>query len=107
MSGGYVKGERLRHWLGECHKARQEHLRRNRDYKARVLAHPDIAARLTEPPMRYTRPDQWSGYIPPQWIAGAGDNPAEGRLNTSPYRAQLVDIMTELVQRERQQAVDD
>lgn len=40
--------------------------RRTQARRARVLAHPDLAARLCEPPLSYARPDQWNGYVPPR-----------------------------------------
>jgi hypothetical protein len=33
--------------------------------RARVLRHPDLARRLTEPPLDYRRAEDWSGWIPP------------------------------------------
>lgn len=67
--------------------------------RARVLAHADLAARLTEPPLSYTQPQQWTGYVPPRtW----GE-----RLNTSPQRAALVEICTEAMCRDGDQAVDE
>lgn len=30
-----------------------------------MLAHPDLAAELTRPPLNFARPGQWNGYIPP------------------------------------------
>jgi hypothetical protein len=57
--------------------------------RARVLRHPDIAKRLTEPPLRYSRPEVWNGYLPPDmW---------QGRHNDSPQRAALLEIVTAAV----------
>lgn len=55
-----------------------------------VLAHPDLAQQLTEPPCKFTRPEAWTGYIGPKWTEGRH---GELRLNDSPYRQQLVDIL--------------
>lgn len=44
--------------------------------KALILRHPDLAKKLTEPPLGYQRPDQWSGAIPPEtWNGVANDSP--------------------------------
>lgn len=32
--------------------------------RAAVLAHPDLAKKLTEPPLGYARPEQWNGFVP-------------------------------------------
>lgn len=57
---------------------------RNRDL---ILGHPDLAEHLTRPPLGYTRPDQWNGFIPPELFDGA--------RNDSPRRAALVELLTE------------
>lgn len=55
--------------------------------RAMVLAHPDLAERLTQPPLGFTRPEQWCGYVAGEvW---------QHRRNTSPRRAALVAIVTE------------
>lgn len=52
-----------------------------------VLAHPDLAQRLTEQPLNYATPQQWTGFVPPeQW---------GGRRNASPVRDALVEIVAE------------
>lgn len=67
-----------------------------RDRRRRVLAHPDIAIRLTHPPMRYPSPEMWTGFIPPALISsGAGDKP-----NKSPIRKQLIAIVQAVADRE-------
>lgn len=65
----------------ECHRRR-----------ARVLAHPDIAHRLTRPPLGFKQPEQWTGYIPPE-IHG-------DRRNDSQRRVALVQIMQAVAARE-------
>lgn len=55
--------------------------------RALVLAHHDLAERLTQPPASFTRPDCWTGYIPPETC--------HGRPNTSPVRAQLLQVVAE------------
>jgi hypothetical protein len=60
----------------------------------RVLRHPDIAARLCDPPLRYSRPENWTGYVPPEtW---------QGKRNDAPQRTQLLDIITAAVKREKE-----
>ena len=65
--------------------------------RAVVLRFPDIAAKLTEFPMSYARPEQWTGFIPPKWVTaphGSG-----WVLNDSPSRAALLAIHAEAVER--------
>jgi hypothetical protein len=81
--------------------------------RTRVLAHPDLAAKLLKPPIGYReRPDQWTGYVPPKLLAedicgpDCGRNCGQGaqhlaRVNTSPRRKALVDIAAEAMRRER------
>lgn len=64
---------------------------RMRDRKAAVLAHPDLAQRLTEEPLNFARPDQWNGGIPPEMF--------NGEHNDSPRRAALVEIAEEATRR--------
>lgn len=68
---------------------RSENARR----RALVLRHPDLAARLTEPPLRHTTPEHWTGYIPPAYDPETygGGQP----INTSPARAALVALLAE------------
>lgn len=101
MSVTYVRGERLRHWRTRCDQERAEHQRRNIDYRRRVLSHPELAKKLTQHPIGYDRPEQWTGFIPPQWITSASADPDHRIMNQSPQRAALVRIMTELVRLER------
>lgn len=60
--------------------------------RAMVLRHPDLAARLCEPPIGYREPWQWNGYIPPDTFTG--------NHNDSPQRAALVAIAAEAEARE-------
>lgn len=55
--------------------------------RAAVLAHPDLAARLTREPIGYARADQWNGYIPPETYNGSH--------NRSPRRTALLELVTE------------
>lgn len=66
--------------------------------RARVLAHPDIADLLTKPPLKFARPEQWTGYIAPAVIeSGRGTV-----TNTSPRRAALIAICQAVAERERE-----
>lgn len=64
--------------------------------RATVLAHPDLAERLTEPPCRFTTAEMWTGYIPPAYLEGRY---GEAIPNNSPYRAQLVALVDEAARR--------
>lgn len=76
--------------------AEAEHAERRR----LVLAYPDLAQRLTQPPIGYTDPRQWTGYIPPYMIEGPTQH---GRntwtRNLSPVRVHLVAITREATAR--------
>jgi hypothetical protein len=81
--------------------------------RARVLSYPDLARRLTEPPLNYRRPEDWTGWIPPHALeTSACDHcqadPGKGgcrrpghtaRINNSVRRAALVDIAAEALRR--------
>src|SRR5258707_14796957 len=54
-------GPRVR-WLCLILTDAEERLARRR---ALVLGYPDLAKRLTLPPVGYTRAEQWNGYLPP------------------------------------------
>lgn len=60
-----------------------------RQRRAALLAHPHIAAKLCDPPLRLARPEQWNGYIPPATMP-------DGEPNTSPIREQLVALVAEI-----------
>jgi hypothetical protein len=65
--------------------------------RKRVLAHPDLAARLCQPPLGYGSPEQWNGFIPPRYLPG--DALGVIRINTAPRRAALAEISAEAMQR--------
>lgn len=81
--------------------------------RARVLSYPDLARRLTEPPLDFRRPEDWNGWIPPHALeTDACDrcraDPGKGgcrrrghtaRINTSVRRAALVEISAEALRR--------
>ena len=68
------------------------------DRRRRVLAHPDIAHRLVTE-LRYSRPEQWNGYVPPK--AAYIDERDLGVPNRSPRRTALLEILTAVLERER------
>lgn len=69
----------------------------NAERRRRVLAHADLAARLTLPPYRLRSPEMWTGFVPPRiW---------QGQMNPSPIRRQLIEIAAEAYRREAGQQV--
>lgn len=60
--------------------------------KALVLRHEDLAERLTQPPIDFSRPDCWTGYLAPELLPS-------GARNTSPIRAALIAIVAEAEKR--------
>lgn len=77
---------------------RQEQAERRK----RVVAHPDLRARLTEPPLSYQRPEQWTGYVPPKLLPQADDQQHTAALNTSARRRVLVELCAEALRREQE-----
>lgn len=76
----------------------REHVQECAARRRRVLRHPDLAVRLTQPPLSYSSPDAWPGYVPPAggyWGAGGA-----WVKNDSPFRAQLVAIASEAYKRD-------
>lgn len=70
------------------------------DRRRRVLARPDIAARLVTE-LGYSRPDVWNGWIPP--LSLPDDSPSgDGfdKVNHSPRRKALMAIMADVAERE-------
>lgn len=65
---------------------------RNAHQRTAILAHPDLAKKLTEPPISLARPEQWSGYIPPAVTC-------TNAINPSPVRAALWAIAAEAERR--------
>lgn len=61
-----------------------------------VLARPDLAQQLTEPPLSCPTPEAWTGYIPPShW---------HGSHNDSPIRTQLLALLTQAETRQTRTA---
>ncbi len=70
------------------------------DRRRRLLAQPDIAKRLTGQPLNYKRPDQWTGYVPGAIVTWRKNGTPI--MNSSPYRAALLEIGRLLKEREQQ-----
>jgi hypothetical protein len=49
---------------------------RMKQQKAAVLAIPELAQRLTEPPLGFAKPEQWNGGIPPETFNGERNDSA-------------------------------
>lgn len=103
-----ARAEMNRQWRTAMANSRAESAAR----RARVLAHEDLAKRLTEPPLRLSNPQRWSGWIPPRTLAedtcaecardrrACRGRPHLARVNDSPYRRALVEIAAEALRRE-------
>lgn len=60
--------------------------------RALVLRHPDLAQRLTQQPLNFTKPEHWNGAIPPEtWREAPND---------SPLRPALLELVAEAEARE-------
>jgi hypothetical protein len=81
-------------WRNALAKAQQESAQR----RAAVLAHPDLAALLCQPPLGYSSPDKWNGFIPPRFLPP--DSKGIVQPNASPGRAVLVAISAEALDRD-------
>jgi hypothetical protein len=57
-----------------------------------VLSCPDLATKLTEPPLKYKTPEQWTGFIPPA-------TQCSGAVNTTPVRPALLALVEEAERR--------
>jgi hypothetical protein len=60
--------------------------------RAAVLAHPDLAERLTMTPLNYAKPEQWNGGVPAEMFNGGN--------NDSPRRAALLGLVDEALSRD-------
>ncbi|MET8080069.1 hypothetical protein [Streptomyces sp. NPDC005303] len=60
-----------------------------------VLRYPDIAAKLAQPPIGFSTPDKWNGYIPPS-------TDCTGAMNTARCRPALLALVAEAERRLRQ-----
>lgn len=62
--------------------------------KALVMAYPDLVAKLTQPPIGFRRPEEWSGWIPPELDE-------DGQVNPSRRAAGLRALVEEAERRAR------
>jgi len=65
----------------------REQITTRRPTRDAVLSYPDLAKRLTEPPLDYAEPSQWNGFVPPEEF--------NGQHNASPRRTALAEIVAE------------
>lgn len=77
--------------------AARDAARQSAEQRKLILAYPDIAARLCQPPLGYASPDQWTGYVPPAYDRenAMGVTP----LNDSPRRAALMELLEAAAER--------
>lgn len=91
-----VRGLKADGELGKFIKFHMAEAQRNAAHRrGLVLRYPDIAAKLTEPPIGFTTPEKWNGYIPP-----ATD--CTGAMNTARCRPALLALVTEAERRRDQ-----
>jgi len=82
--------------LGKFIKFHMAEAQRNAAHRrGLVLRYADIAAKLTEPPIGFSSPEKWNGYIPP-----ATD--CTGAMNTARCRPALLALVAEAEQRRDQ-----
>lgn len=78
-------GRFIKHQMAEAQRAAAYR-------RSLVLRYPDLAEQLTKRPIGCSRPDVWTGYIPP-----ATD--CTGAMNTTPCRPVLLALVAEAEQR--------
>jgi hypothetical protein len=66
-----------------------------RELRELVLAHPDLAERLTLPPIDCVSAAHWNGFIPPLMTCAEA-----GRRNDSPRRPALIELCAEAMERD-------
>jgi len=81
-------GRFIKHHMAEARRAAAHR-------RGLVLRYPDLAAKLAEPPIGFTSPEKWNGYIPP-----ATD--CTGAMNTARCRPALLALVAEAERRLRQ-----
>lgn len=67
--------------------------------RARVLAQPDLAQMLCEPPLSLPTPHMWTGFIPPAQIPRHSETHPY-KMNRSPIRNQLIEVCRLVAERE-------
>lgn len=78
-------------WIGFIQQYRDQAAAR----RARVLRHPEVAAKLCQWPLEYTDPAHWTGFIPPATTDGGR------KAIDTPARRALIAICQEVVEREK------
>lgn len=82
--------------LGKFIKVHMAEAQRNAAHRrGLVLRYPDLAAKLAEPPVGFSSPEKWNGYIPP-----ATD--CTGAMNTARCRPALLALVAEAERRREQ-----
>lgn len=76
-------------------KEGQRGMRDAEDLRRLVLAHADLAERLTLPPIGCTTAAHWNGYIPPLLTCAEA-----GRRNDSARRTALIELVAEAMERD-------
>lgn len=79
------------------HVAREAAREQRIEQRKLVMRYPDIAARLCSAPLKYAKPEQWTGYIPPAYDGEREDGTTP--VNTSPVRVQLMALLEEAAER--------
>lgn len=91
-----VRGLKVDGDLGRFIKQHMTDARREAAHRrGLVLRYPDLAAKLTEPPLRFTTAEHWNGFIPP-----ATD--CAGAMNTARCRPALQALVAEAERRKAQ-----
>jgi hypothetical protein len=78
-------GRFIKHHMAEAQRAAAHR-------RGLVLRYPDLAAKLTQPPINHSAPEMWTGFIPP-----ATD--CTGAMNTAPCRPALLALVAEAERR--------
>lgn len=86
--------EQRQSWYDTVRMSREAAERR----RHRVLTHPDLAARLIR--CGYSRPENWNGFVPPSTVDMLGLDGTMWARNDSPVRAELIEILRSVAERE-------
>jgi hypothetical protein len=106
--------QRMRDWSAEFRQAAVRGRAECEARRARVLRYVDLRRALSQPPLAFTEPERWSGFVPPRVLAEdacpACPRHCRGhdhlaRVNDSPRRAALIAISAEAFRREQEDRV--
>jgi hypothetical protein len=78
-------GRFIKHHMAEAQRAAAHR-------RGLVLRYPDLAAKLTQPPINHSAPEMWNGFIPPS-------TDCTGAMNTAPCRPALLALVAEAERR--------